>query len=62
MEMVSIQNLELNKKIDIGIVTLSEQDIIDYAKLNDPLDFHIDRKAAAASIFKGFVASGSYVG
>src|SRR5581483_3904402 len=61
MEMVSINELELNKKINIGTVTLSEQDIIDYAKLNDPLEFHIDRKAAEASIFKGFVASGSQI-
>ena len=61
MEKLSIKELEINKKIDIGTVTLSEQDIIDYAKLNDPLDFHIDRKAAEQSIFKGFVASGSQI-
>src|SRR5579885_199350 len=61
MNPIQIKDLELNKKIDIGTVTLSEQDIIDYAKLNDPLDFHIDRKAAEASIFKGFVASGSQI-
>jgi acyl dehydratase len=61
VEKLSIKELEINKKIDIGTVTLSEQDIIDYAKLNDPLDFHIDRKAAEQSIFKGFVASGSQI-
>lgn len=61
MEKLSIKDLAVNKKIDIGTVTLSEQDIIDYAKLNDPLDFHIDRKAAEQSIFKGFVASGSQI-
>lgn len=59
--MLSINDLAVNQKIDIGTVTLSEQDIIDYAKLNDPLDFHIDRKAAEQSIFKGFVASGSQI-
>ena len=61
MERLAIKDLAVNKKIDIGTVTLSEQDIIDYAKANDPLDFHVDRKAAEQSIFKGFVASGSQI-
>jgi len=61
MEKLSIRNLELNKQIDIGSVTLSEQDIIDYALANDPLDFHINKKAAEQSIFRGLVASGSQI-
>lgn len=58
---MSLNNIELNKPVDIGSITLSEQEIIDYAKANDPLDFHIDKKAAEQSIFKGLVASGSQV-
>jgi acyl dehydratase len=58
---ISIKDLAVNQKIDIGTVTLSEQEIIDYAIANDPLDFHIDKKAAAQSIFKGLVASGSQI-
>ena len=61
MEKLSIKDLEVNRKIDIGTVTLSEQEIIDYAKLNDPLEFHINKEAAEKSIFKGFVASGSQI-
>jgi len=61
MGKLSIRDLEINKKIDIGSVTLSEQDIIDYALANDPLDFHINKKAAEQSIFKGLVASGSQI-
>lgn len=61
MEKLLIKDLELNKKLDIGSVTLSEKDIIDYALANDPLDFHIDIKAAEKSIFKGLVASGSQI-
>ncbi len=61
MEKLLIKDLELNKKLDIGTVTLSEKDIIDYALANDPLDFHIDIKAAERSIFKGLVASGSQI-
>jgi len=59
VEKLLIKELELNKRIEIGAVTLSEQEIIDYAKANDPLDFHTDKKAAEKSMFKGLVASGS---
>lgn len=55
------ETIELNKTYGIGSVVLSEQDIIDYAKANDPLEFHIDKNAAEHSIFKGFVASGSQI-
>lgn len=61
MEKLKVKELELNKKIEIGTVTLSEQEIIDYALANDPLDFHIDKKAAEKSMFKGLVASGSQI-
>jgi len=61
VEKLKIKELELNKKIEIGTVTLSEQEIIDYALANDPLDFHIDKKAAEKSMFKGLVASGSQI-
>ena len=54
-------SIELNHPYDIGSIALSEQDIIEYAKANDPLDFHIDIKAAEKSIFKGLVASGSQI-
>jgi len=61
VEKLKVKELELNKKIEIGTVTLSEQEIIDYALANDPLDFHIDKKAAEKSMFKGLVASGSQI-
>ncbi|HXB12949.1 MAG TPA: MaoC/PaaZ C-terminal domain-containing protein [Bacteroidia bacterium] len=61
MEKLSFKEIQQNKTFDLGIVTLTEEDIINYAKLNDPLDFHIDRKAAELSFFKGFVASGSQI-
>ena len=54
-------HFELNKPYNLGTLTLSEQDIIDYARANDPLEFHLDKKAAEQSIFKGLVASGSQV-
>ena len=61
MEKLSVKELKLNQKIEIGTVTLSEQEIIEYALANDPLDFHINKTAAEKSMFKGLVASGSQV-
>jgi acyl dehydratase len=61
VEKYSFKNFALNKSFDLGTVTLSEQEIIEYAKLNDPLEFHINKEAAAKSIFKGFVSSGSQI-
>ena len=61
METYSFKDFALNKSFDLGAVVLSEQDIINYAKLNDPLEFHINKEAALKSVFKGFVASGSQI-
>lgn len=38
--------------------TLSEDEIIDFAKKYDPQPFHIDKAAAAGSIYGGIIASG----
>lgn len=61
MEKYSYKDFALNKSFDLGVVTLSEQEVIDYAKLNDPLPIHIDKDAALKSIFKGLVSSGSQI-
>ncbi|EAQ01703.1 MaoC-like dehydratase [Pseudooceanicola batsensis HTCC2597] len=36
----------------------TEEEIIDYARVYDPQPFHLDREAAAASIYGGLIASG----
>jgi acyl dehydratase len=41
--------------------SLSEAEIIEFAKQFDPLDFHIDREAAKKSPFKGIIASGPHI-
>lgn len=61
METYSYKDFALNKSFELGTVTLSEQEVIDYARLNDPLDFHINKEAASKSIFKGLVSSGSQI-
>ena len=52
---------ELNKTYDLGITILTEQEIIDFAKAFDPLDFHVDKEAAARSPFKSIIASGPHL-
>lgn len=44
--------------IDLGTVTLSEEEIITFARQFDPQPFHVDPDAAAHSRFCGLIASG----
>jgi len=43
---------------EYGSLTLTEADIIDFAKRYDPQEFHIDPAAAARGPFGGLIASG----
>lgn len=42
-------------------VEFTEEDIVEFARRYDPQPFHIDRAAAKASPFAGFIASGSHL-
>jgi acyl dehydratase len=44
--------------IDLGRRSVTEQEIVDFARQFDPQPFHVDRDAAAASIYGGVIASG----
>ncbi|RJG25813.1 MaoC family dehydratase [Massilia cavernae] len=46
------------QQLELGSRTLSEQEIIAFAKDFDPQPFHVDHEAAKDSIFGGVVASG----
>jgi acyl dehydratase len=46
------------QEIEVGSRTVSEAEIIAFAKEFDPQPFHVDHDAAEASIFKGVIASG----
>jgi acyl dehydratase len=46
------------QEIALGSRTVSEEEIIAFATQFDPQPFHVDHDAAAASIFKGVIASG----
>ena len=46
------------KVIELGNRKVSEEEIISFATQFDPQSFHIDKEAAADSIFGGVIASG----
>ena len=55
------QDFVVGKKFDLGTIVLSEQEIIDFAKAFDPLDFHTNKQLAEKTIFKGLIASGPHI-
>ena len=44
--------------IDLGTRTVTEEEIVAFARAYDPQPFHVDRDAAAHSIYGGVIASG----
>jgi acyl dehydratase len=46
------------QEIDLGTRPVSEDEIVAFASQFDPQPFHVDRAAAAASIYGGVIASG----
>jgi acyl dehydratase len=51
-------NLAVGQTIDLGSKTVSEEEILRFAREFDPQPFHIDPQAAEASMFGGIIASG----
>ena len=52
----------MGETFTFGSVTLDEAEIIEFATKYDPQPFHIDREAAAASVYGGIIASGWHTG
>jgi acyl dehydratase len=46
------------QEIDLGTCSATEEEIIAFATQFDPQPFHIDKEAAAGSIYGGIIASG----
>ena len=53
-----LEDFTAGQVIDAGSRTVSEAEILDFARQFDPQPFHTDHAAAAHSIFGGLVASG----
>lgn len=52
------EDLEVGHTYPLGSKTLSEEEIVAFARAFDPQPFHLDRAAAEASMFGGIIASG----
>ncbi|MFS2027729.1 MaoC family dehydratase [Massilia sp. CT11-137] len=52
------EDFEPGQDIDLGTRTVTEDEIVAFAREFDPQPFHLDRGAAAESIFGGVIASG----
>lgn len=51
------EDLEVDRRYDLGSVSLSKEAVIDFARQYDPQEFHLD-EAAANAVFGGLAASG----
>ncbi|CAN5771445.1 MaoC family dehydratase [soil metagenome] len=47
---------------ELGSCTVSEEEIVGFARRWDPQPFHVDPEAAAGSVFGGLIASGWHTG
>jgi acyl dehydratase len=56
------EDLVVGDRIDLGVLTFTEGDIIRFARAFDPQFFHVDPAAAKQSIFGGLIASGWHTG
>ena len=52
------EDMPLNLKATLGTYTFTEENIVAFAQKYDPQPFHVDRAAAAQSIYGGIIASG----
>lgn len=48
-------------KTVLGTISVSKDEMIEYARRYDPHDFHVDEEAAGATIYGGLIASGFHV-
>jgi acyl dehydratase len=52
------EDMVVGRTIAVGSRTVTEEEILAFATAFDPQPFHIDREAAADSIYGGIIASG----
>ena len=52
------EDIKVGDRGDLGSYTVTEEEILAFAKKYDPQPFHLDREAAKRSIFGGLIASG----
>ena len=61
MAILYYEDIEVGKTVNVGEYEITKDEVVEFASKWDPLPFHVDEKAAEASIYGGFIASGSHV-
>ena len=56
------EDFETGEVLELGSRTVTEDEIIEFARQFDPQPFHVDPGAAADSVFGGLIASGWHTG
>ena len=56
------EDFEPGEVLELGSRTVTEDEIIEFARQFDPQPFHLDPEAAADSVFGGLIASGWHTG
>jgi acyl dehydratase len=52
------EDFEPGRTIEVGSYTLNEEEVLAFARQFDPQPFHVNKDAAAQSIYGGIIASG----
>jgi acyl dehydratase len=52
------EDFQVGEVSEVGPVTVSEEEIVEFASRYDPQPFHVDAEAAKASPYGGLIASG----
>jgi acyl dehydratase len=52
------EDFEIGEEIELGAVTITAEEIVEFAQRYDPQPFHIDLEAARESPYGGLIASG----
>jgi acyl dehydratase len=52
------EDLAVGQRFELGSYTISEEEIVGFAKQYDPVPIHTDKEAAATGPFGGLIASG----
>jgi acyl dehydratase len=54
------EDLEPGRSFDLGVVDVDEAEMVAFARRFDPQWYHVDAEAAAASPYRGLIASGFF--
>jgi acyl dehydratase len=56
--MLYAEDLAVGQRFELGSCTISEEEIVGFAKQYDPVPIHTDKEAVATGPFGGLIASG----